>query len=87
MKKQAVDLFLNQFFIETVCLLYHQKKEFIFEQYVHGGELGVNGVARWLEANGYRKKLRGNGKYSLFSAHTVKTIIDNPVESVVMMSK
>ena len=50
----------------------------IFEQYVYGG-LGVNGVARWLEANGYRKKVRGNGKYTLFSAHTIKTILDNEV--------
>ena len=51
----------------------------IFEKFARGGELGINGVARWLEDNGYRKKLRGNGKYTLFSAHTVKTIIDNPV--------
>ena len=50
----------------------------MFDQFVNYG-LGINGVARWLEANGYRKKLRGNGKYTLFSAHTVKTIIDNPV--------
>ena len=51
----------------------------MFDKYAHGGELGINGVARWLEDNGYRKKLRGNGKYTLFSAHTVKTILDNPV--------
>ena len=51
----------------------------MFDKYAHGGELGINGVARWLEANGYRKKLRGNGKYTLFSTHTVKMILDNPV--------
>ena len=50
----------------------------IFEQFVYH-ELGVNGVARYLENNGYRKEIRGNGKYALFSAHTVKTILDNEV--------
>lgn len=51
----------------------------IFEQFAYSGGMGLNGVARWLEENGYRKQLRGNGKYALFSAHTVKAIIDNPV--------
>ena len=50
----------------------------IFDQYVYH-QAGIHGVAKWLDDNGYRKTTRGNGKYTLFSAHTVKTIIDNPV--------
>ena len=50
----------------------------IYDQYVFHQE-GIHGVAKWLDDNGYRKTTRGNGKYTLFSAHTVKTILDNPV--------
>lgn len=50
----------------------------IFDKYV-AEEGGVNGIATWLNTNGYKKKPRGNGKYTFFSPLSVKHIIDNPV--------
>lgn len=50
----------------------------IFERYLLY-ERGANGVARWLNNNGYRRDPRGNGKLETFSAHFVKLVLDNPV--------
>lgn len=50
----------------------------IFEKY-NDSLLGVAGVAKWLNDNGYRKKLRQNGTVDRFSASFVKGVIDNPV--------
>lgn len=50
----------------------------IFEKY-NDSLFGVAGVAKWLNDNGYRKKLRQNGTVDRFSAAFVKGVIDNPV--------
>lgn len=36
-------------------------------------------VARWFEANGYRKEIRRNDKNAMFLAHLIKTILDKEV--------
>ncbi|MDD7593085.1 MAG: recombinase family protein [Peptoniphilaceae bacterium] len=41
--------------------------------------MGENGVAKWLNSHGYKKRLRGNSKYETFTAHFVKIVLDNPV--------
>ena len=41
--------------------------------------LGLNGVAKWLNDNNIRKRTRQNGKYTRISARFVKGVIDNPV--------
>ena len=38
----------------------------IFDKYINTG-MGYHGVAKWLEENGYKKKIRQNGKLSYFS--------------------
>ena len=50
----------------------------MFERYIKYDQ-GISGVAKWLNNNGYKKPLRGNGKYELFAPHFVKTVLDNPV--------
>lgn len=40
---------------------------------------GINGTAKYLNNNGYVKKLRQNGTISGFSANFVKDVLDNPV--------
>lgn len=50
----------------------------IFEQYVNGPS-GANGLAKYLEDHGIRKKPRQNGKNELFSAHLIRQILSNPV--------
>lgn len=50
----------------------------IYDKFLHTDK-GVAGVAKWLNDNGYRKKLRQNGTVDRFSASFVKGIIDNPV--------
>lgn len=50
----------------------------IFDKYVHT-ERGYHGVAKWLEENGYQKKVRQNGKLSYFSEEFVKCALDNCV--------
>ena len=50
----------------------------IYDMYLNQKK-GMNGIAKWLNLNGYRKKIRGNGKYDTFTAHTIKLILDNPV--------
>lgn len=51
----------------------------IFEKYVGTPNIGYNGVAKWLNENGYNKKARQNGVYSRISATFVKGVLDNPV--------
>lgn len=41
--------------------------------------LGYNGVAKWLNENGYTKIIRQNGTLEAISAHFVKLVLDNPV--------
>ena len=50
----------------------------IFDRYNHY-EQGGNGVARWLNNNGYTKKTVKNREGTAFSDHFIKIILDNPV--------
>ena len=50
----------------------------IYDRFLNGN-MGLAGIAKWLNSHGYRKKIRGNGKYDTFTAHTVKLILDNEV--------
>lgn len=42
-------------------------------------EMGSNGVAKHLQLQGIQKKARQNGTNTMFSAHLVRMILDNPV--------
>ena len=50
----------------------------IYDRFLNGN-MGLAGIAKWLNSHGYRKKIRGNGKYDTFTAHTIKLILDNEV--------
>ena len=50
----------------------------IFDRYVNT-EMGANGIAKYLDQQGIRKKARQNGKNTMFSAHLIRLILDNPV--------
>lgn len=50
----------------------------IYDLYLNSRK-GMAGIAKWLNIHGYRKKIRGNGKYDTFTAHFIKLILDNPV--------
>lgn len=50
----------------------------IYEKFITTN-MGLGGVADWLNNNGYKKKLRQNNKYEHFTVHFVKGVIDNPV--------
>lgn len=50
----------------------------IFDKYVNTS-MGYSTVAKWLNANGYRRSVPANGKHSTFTDLVVKTILDNPV--------
>lgn len=50
----------------------------IFEQFVHT-TMGANGVAKYLNDNGFTKKKRQNGTLGQFSSSFVKGVLDNPV--------
>lgn len=51
----------------------------IYKQYLGG--MGIGNVAKWLNDNGYKKKIRQNGSVSLISSAFVKGVLDNPVYS------
>ena len=42
-------------------------------------EMGSNGIAKYLEQQGIKKKARQNGSNTMFSAHLIRLILDNPV--------
>ena len=50
----------------------------IFEKYIHT-TMGVNGIASWLNQQGYQKKKRQNNTLDAFAASFVKGVLDNPV--------
>lgn len=50
----------------------------IFKQFITTN-MGINGVAKWLNDQGYKKKLRQNNKLEGFTTHFVKGVLDNPV--------
>lgn len=49
----------------------------IYKQYLDG--MSIGDVAKWLNENGYTKKIRQYGSVSLISAGFVKGVLDNPV--------
>ena len=49
----------------------------IFEQFIKGR--GLNGVANWMNEQGYKKKTRQNGTIDYFTYPFIKGVIDNPV--------
>ena len=51
---------------------------YIFELYT-SYPLGANGVAKRLNAEGIKKKVRQNGKLDTFTGHFIKLVLDNPV--------
>ena len=50
----------------------------IYDRYIHTNE-GVAGVAKYLNRNGFIKKLRQNNTISGFSRNFVQDVLDNPV--------
>ena len=50
----------------------------IFDKYAHT-TMGANGVAKWLNKNGYVKQIRQNGTLDSFSSGFVKGVLDNPI--------
>lgn len=48
----------------------------IYDRYIHTN-LGINGVASYLNDNGYTKKLRQNNTIPGFSSSFVKSVLDN----------
>lgn len=50
----------------------------IFDKYVHT-TMGISGIAKYLEQQGIRKKVRQNGKLTQFSTTFIKGVLDNPV--------
>ncbi len=50
----------------------------IFDKFVHT-TLGANGVATWLNLNGYKKIVRHNGKTPFFNPSFIKRILDGEV--------
>lgn len=50
----------------------------IFREYTKNGK-GVMALASWLNAQGYRKNVRGNGKYEHFVPTFLKNVLCNPV--------
>lgn len=51
----------------------------IYKKFLSG--MGIGNVAKWLNENGYTKKIRQNGSVSLISSAFVKGVLDNPVYS------
>ncbi len=49
----------------------------IYKKFLEG--MGIGNVAKWLNENGYTKKIRQNGSVSLISSAFVKGVLDNPV--------
>ena len=50
----------------------------IYDRYIHTND-GLNGVAKYLNDHGYKKKIRQNGTIPGFSSNFVKDVLDNPV--------
>ena len=52
--------------------------QIIFDKYVNT-ELGINGIARYLQRLGYKKKIGRIGKNEFFSTSFIKSALHNPV--------
>ena len=61
-----------------VCIVNNLGIRIIYDRYIHTNS-GINGVASYLNDNGYTKKLRQNNTIPGFSSGFVKSVLDNPV--------
>ena len=52
--------------------------EVIYDKFINT-TMGINKIAKYLNDNGYKKKIRQNGSLPMFSASFVKAVLDNPV--------
>lgn len=50
----------------------------IFDKYIHTN-MGVNGVADYLNTHGYKKKKRQNNTLDAFASSFIKGVLDNPI--------
>ena len=50
----------------------------IFDKFING-DMSMNQIAKFLNENGYKKKLRQNNTYERFATTFVKNVLDNPV--------
>ncbi len=50
----------------------------MFDKFVNT-DMGLAGVAKYMNESGYRKPLRNNSSVERFSSHFVKEVIDNPI--------
>lgn len=50
----------------------------IYDKYIHTN-LGLNGIAAYLNNNGYKKKQRQNNTLNTFATSFIKSVLDNPV--------
>ena len=50
----------------------------IFDKYIHTN-MGVNGIAAYLNEHGYKKKKRQNNTLDAFATSFIKGVLDNPV--------
>ena len=50
----------------------------IFDKFVNT-DMGINGVAKYLNLQGITKKVRQNGKLDMWSSSLIKKVLDNPI--------
>ena len=50
----------------------------IYDKFINTS-MGANAIAKYLNNQGYKKKVRQNGKLDVFTAHFVKLVLDNPI--------
>ena len=50
----------------------------IFDKFVNT-DMGINGVAKYLNLQGINKKVRQNGKLDMWSSSLIKKVLDNPI--------
>lgn len=50
----------------------------IFDKYIHTN-MGVNGIAAYLNEHGYKKKKRQNNTLDAFATSFIKGVLDNPI--------
>ena len=50
----------------------------ICDKFIHT-TMGANAVARYLDRQGYAKKMRQNGTLDTFTAHFIKCVLDDPI--------
>ena len=57
-----------------------RQKSFVlfFDKYIHTN-MGVNGIAAYLNEHGYKKKKRQNNTLDAFATSFIKGVLDNPI--------